>query len=472
MKKRTTTALLILIMSGFLTAFADVRLPAIIGSHMVLQQNSIVKLWGWCDPSEKISISTDWDSTTFNTTGESIGKWMIQIKTAAAGGPYKLMIKGSNTIILEDVMIGEVWGCSGQSNMEMSYSPDMKKYTSDVENAINKNIRFFHIPRLSADYPQDDTKAKWVVCNPEDMKRFSLAGYFFGDKVQRTLNVPVGLINASWGGTPAETWTPKDTIESMPVLKGIADQLKSVPWGPVKAGAAYNAMIYPITNFTIAGILWYQGEANVGNASTYNLLFTTMINSWRKAWQKDFPFYFVQIAPFAGYGNNISSALLREAQTKALSIPNTGMIVISDLVTDTNDIHPTNKKDVGLRLANSVLAEVYGKKEIAWKSPMYKNMQTEKGGKIRVYFDNAEEGLISKGGAPSEFYIAGEDRKFVPATAKIERNSIVVWNKNIPAPAAVRLGFTSAAIPNLFNKDGLPVNIFRTDDWDDINTRQ
>ena len=228
-------------------------------------------------------------------------------------------------------------------------------------------------------------------------------------------------------------------------------------------------MIYPITNYSIAGVIWYQGEANVGNSINLQSLFTTMINSWRKAWQKDLPFYFVQIAPFAGYGNNISSALLREAQTKTLSTPNTGMVVIHDLVTDTNDIHPKNKKDVGLRLANSVLAEVYGKKEIVYKSPMYKNMQIEKG-KIRIYFDNAEKGLISKDGAPSEFYIAGEDKKFVPATAKIEGNSVVVWNKNIHMPVAVRFGFTNSSIPNLFSKEGLPVNIFRTDDWDDVNT--
>ena len=229
----------------------------------------------------------------------------------------------------------------------MNYNWGIKQYTADAENATNKSIRFFHIPRLSAEYPQDDTKAQWVVCNPEDMKKFSLAGYFFGQKLQEVLSVPVGLIEASWGGTPAEVWTPKDAIDNNTILKEAADKLTPTPWGPIRVAATYNAMIYPITNFTIAGVIWYQGEANVGEASTYHTLFSTMIKSWRKAWQKDFPFYFVQIAPFAGYGNNISGALLQEAQNKTTALPKTGVVVINDLVSDVKDIHPKDKKEVG-----------------------------------------------------------------------------------------------------------------------------
>ncbi|MEP6595893.1 MAG: sialate O-acetylesterase [Ginsengibacter sp.] len=301
-------------------------------------------------------------------------------------------------------------------------------------------------------------------------KSFSLAGYFFGEKLQQ-LNEPIGLINASWGGIRAEAWTPKDTIENHPILKEAADHLKPVPCGQINAGAIYKAMIYPITNFSIAGVIWYQGEANVGNALTYGHLLSAMINSWRKVWQKNLPFYFVQIAPFAGYGKNISSALLREGQAQALSTPNTGMILIDDLVSDINDIHPKNKKDVGLRLANYALAETYGKKVLVHKSLMYRNMKIEKN-KIRIYFDNAENGLISKGGAPDEFYIAGDDKKFMPASTKIEGNTVVVWNKKLKSPVAVRFGFTNSAMPDLFSKEGLPVNIFRTDDWNEINTIQ
>ena len=353
--------------------------------------------------------------------------------------------------------------------MEMSYSWGIKEYTADAENANNKSIRFFHIPRLTADYPQDDAKGNWVVCNPEDMKQFSLAGYFFGEKLQEVLSVPIGLIEANWGGTPAEVWTPKELIENNPVLKKAADSLKISNWWPVNIGATFNAMIHPITNYTIAGVIWYQGESNVDAALSYNTLFTTMIESWRNAWHKNFPFYFVQIAPFAGYGNNISGALLKEAQTKTLSLQNTGMVVIDDLVTDINDIHPKNKKDVGYRLANLALSETYNKKDIAYKFPMYKNMQVEKG-KIRINFINADKGFISKGDTIKEFYIAGADKIFMSATAKIEGNSIVVWNKNIKTPLAVRFCFTNSSIPNLFSKEGLPVNIFRTDDWDDVKT--
>ena len=461
--------LMILITPVFLYVRADVRLPAVLGSHMVLQQNSDEKIWGWCDPSEKIKINSSWDTISYNTIGTSDGKWILSIKTPSAGGPYTLTINGSNKIVLEDILVGEVWDCSGQSNMEMSYNSGVQEYTADAENANNKSIRLFHIPRLSAEYPQDDTKAQWVVCNPEDMKYFSLAGYFFGQKLQEVLSVPVGLIEASWGGTPAEAWTPRHAIDSNAVLKEAADKLAPIPWGPIRGGATYNAMIYPVTNFNIAGVIWYQGEANVEAASTYHLLFSTMISEWRKAWQNDFPFYFVQIAPFEGYGNNISGSLLQEAQTKTLDVPKTGMVVINDLVPDVNDIHPKNKKDVGIRLANYALAEVYGKKTAAYKSPMYKSMKIEKG-RIRIYFDNADNGLVSRNGPPTEFYIAGEDKIFMAATAKVDGNSVVVWNKNIQNPVAVRFGFTNASMPNLFSKEGLPTNPFRSDNWDNVNT--
>ncbi len=457
-------AIFIFITASFTTQ-AQVRLPSIIGSHMVLQQNSRVKLWGWCNTGEKIKVSTDWDTTTYNTIGSGDAKWSIDMKTPAAGGPHKITISGSNTIVLDDVVMGEVWLCSGQSNMEMNVNWGLKQYDADVAQATNTSIRLFQIPRTTAEYPQEDVQGKWVVCNPEDMKSFSLAGYFFGKKLQQDLKVPVGLINASWGGTPAEVWTPKPVIENDPVLKKAASLLKPAPGWPITPGLTYNGMIYALTNYNIAGTIWYQGEANTSTASTYESLFTTMIGSWRKSWQKDFPFYYVEIAPFAGYGNtNISSALLREAQTKSLSYPNTGMVVVSDLVNDINDIHPLNKRDVGLRLANYALAQTYGKKDVVYKSPEYKSMKVEKG-KVRIYFENADNGLMSKNGAPIDFYIAGADKKFVPATAKIDGNTVIVWNKTIKDPVAVRFGFNNSDMPNLFSKEGLPVNIFRTDDW-------
>lgn len=230
-------------------------------------------------------------------------------------------------------------------------------------------------------------------------------------------------------------------------------------------GSIYNAMIYPVTRYAIAGAIWYQGEANVTAASTYSELLSTLISSWRRAWQKDFPFYYVQIAPYAGYGDNSSSAFLREAQTKALSTPKTGMIVITDLVDNIDDIHPKMKKEVGIRLANYALAETYGKKDIVYKSPLYRTMRIEKD-KVWLYFDNADKGLLSRGDTLSEFFIAGNDKNFVPARAKIEKNAVVVSSKAVKDPVAVRFAFRNGAKPNLFSKEGLPVNPFRTDNWD------
>jgi sialate O-acetylesterase len=447
-----------------ISLLANVRLPAVIGSHMVLQQRSQVTIWGWCDVDEKVRLKTTWDTTTYTATGSTSAKWEIKISTPAAGGPYQVTIEGSNKIILDDILIGEVWICSGQSNMEMSMTWGLP-YEDEAARATDKGIRFLNIPRTTADYPQDDVRAGWVVCNPEDMKKFSAVAYFFGKSLRENLNVPVGLIEAAWGGTPAEAWTPADAINSNAVVKEAATKLSPVPWGPVIAASIYNAMVFPVTKYSIAGAIWYQGEANVNGAATYSDLLSTLITSWRKSWQKDFPFYYVQIAPYAGYGDSSSSAFLREAQTKALATPKTGMVVITDLVDNINDIHPKMKKEVAGRLANYALSETYGKKDIVYKSPFYKGMKIEKD-KIRIYFDGAEKGLMIKGDTLREFFIAANDRNFVPAKAKVDGNSVVVWNKRIKDPVAVRFAFRNGAMPNLFNKEGLPVNPFRTDDWD------
>lgn len=451
------------------SAKADIKLPAIIGDHMVLQQNSNCKLWGWSNPSEKISINASWDNTPIIDSADGNGKWMVTIKTPKAGGPYTISFKGDNLITLNDVVTGEVWDCSGQSNMEMSDSWGNQLYGDEFAQANNQSIRFFHIPKLTAEYPQEDTKAHWVVCNPADAKKFSMAGYFFGKQLQQTLHVPVGLISANWGGTPAETWTPKDSVVSNPVLKEASDKLQTTAWWPNKPAYAFNAMIYPITNYNIAGVIWYQGESNVGTSATYNKLFTTMINSWRSLWKKDFPFYYVQIAPFEGYGKTNNGSILREQQTKTLSVPNTGMIVVSDIVADVKDIHPKDKKDVGLRLANLALTKTYGVTGLPYLYPMYKSMTVEKN-KVRIRFDNADNGLMAKGNTIHGFYIAGADKVFVPAQAKIDGNTVIVSDKTVKEPVAVRFGFVSASMPNLFSKEGLPVNLFRTDDWDDVAT--
>ncbi len=453
---------LLLVVNSLIIA-AAVRLPTILGSHMVLQQKSEVKLWGWCAPAEKIIIKTSWDTITYKTTGGSSAKWIQKIKTPVAGGPYTITINESTT--LEDVMIGETWVCSGQSNMEWSGDQGLKQCLDEMPNATNQKIRFFYVPKSTSEYPQENCAGSWKVCSPEEMKHFSAVGYFFGKKLQQELSVPIGLINSNWGGTAAEVWTPKDEVENDLELNQAAKKIGAVAWWPNLPGLAFNAMINPITNFEIAGVVWYQGESNSGTASTYKPLMTKMIGAWRKAWQKEFPFYFVQIAPFSGYGNQNVCALLREAQTNCLSIPKTGMAVIPDLVNDLTNIHPVNKIDVAARLANIALTEIYGKSGLNYKYPMYKGMKNEKD-KIRILFDNADNGLTAKGKTITEVYIAGDDRQFQPAMAKIDGNTLVVWNKSIKAPVAVRFGFSNAATPNLFSKEGLPVNLFRTDNWE------
>ena len=443
---------------------AEVRLPAIIGDHMVLQQNSKVKLWGWADPAEEVKVKASWDTTTYKVKASSGGRWILTINTPSSGGPYNISFKGwADQIVVNDILVGEVWVCSGQSNMEWSGSQQLPQSLEEAPKATNKSIRFFYIPKSTSEFPQDDVKAKWVVCSPDEMKKFSAIGYFFGKKINEVTGYPMGLISSNWGGTPAETWTPTEVVMSDRKLKDAAAQLKPMDWWPVGIGQAYNAMIYPIQNYSIAGTLWYQGESNVGTNATYESLFTKMIASWRKGWEKEFPFYFVQIAPY-NYGNdNINGALLREQQTRASSFPKTGMVIVSDLVDTVSDIHPRKKYEVAQRLANLALSETYGKTGIIWKSPSFKSMVIEKD-KIRISFNNAESGLLSKGTVLNSFYIAGSDGKYLPAQAKIEKNgTVLVWNKDIKEPRNVRFGFTNTDMPNLFSKEGLPVDLFRTD---------
>ena len=445
-------------------SFAKIFLPAVYSNHMVLQQHSTIKIWGWSDPAEKITIKPSWDTTTYFAKATSGAKWETVINTPKAGGTFTITVKGNNnSIVIEDVLVGEVWLASGQSNMEMNINWGMK-YDEEIKSAANSQIRFFYIPKNTSVFPLEDVRAEWVVCSPETMKNFSTAAYFFGKKLNAQLNLPVGLISACWGGTPAEVWTPEDIVLNDKILKEAAAKLKPFDWWPSTPGYAYNAMIAPLTNFKIAGTIWYQGESNTETAATYTQLFTTMISTWRKKWNTDFPFYFVQIAPYS-YGNNNICALLREAQTKSTSLAKTGMVVTSDLVDNINDIHPKLKKEVGERLANYALADNYSKTNIAFKSPAYKSMQAEKN-RIRINFSDAYKGLMIKEKTATDFFIAGADKNFLPAMVKLEGNTVVVFNKDIKEPVAVRFGFTNTAMPNLFSADGLPVNLFRTDDWE------
>jgi sialate O-acetylesterase len=348
--------------------------------------------------------------------------------------------------------------------MEWSAAKKIMNAEEEVKNANYPNIRFFQVNKAGSNYRQDNCDAKWEVCTPSTMMHFSAVAYFFARHLQQNMDVPVGLINASWGGTPAEVWVKNEMVETDPIMSTSAQKLRRFDWWPKEPGSVYNAMIAPLVPFRIAGALWYQGEGNVDNSESYAKLFRTLIESWRTDFGTEFPFYYVQIAPY-NYGVKSHSTLIREAQAQCQEIPGAGMVVVSDLVDNIRDIHPLNKQDVGKRLANMALSENYKVPGLIYKFPQYKMSALEKG-KIRIQFINSEEGLILKGGdKPLTFEVAGEDKNFVPAVAKIEGNTIVVWAKSIKSPVAVRYSFKNDAIGNVFSKEGLPLAPFRTDKW-------
>lgn len=442
---------------------ANVSLPAIFGDHMVLQQNAEAAIWGWAKPGEKVTIVCSWDGKEIEAKPDNRARWSAVLSTPAAGGPYSIAIKGYNAIELNDVMIGEVWFCSGQSNMEWTPRAGIDNAEEEIKNANYPNIRLFTVEHRTADSPQLDIRGEWKVCSPETMIDFGAIAYFFGRDLNGALNVPVGLINSSWGGTPAEVWTTAETILNDEGFTKAATKMNLTPWWPIGPGQAFNAMTAPIIPFRIAGALWYQGEANVVDPQNYERLLPALIQNWRNEWGYDFPFYYVQIAPFK-YGKKYEGALLRDAQRKAMKTPNTGMVVVDD-IGNINDIHPRNKQDVGKRLANWALNRNYGKTSLPVSGPLYKEMKVEKN-RVRIFFDYAESGLITKGKVPTHFEIAGEDGIFIPATAKIDGSTVVVQGKGIKNPVAVRFAWDNIAEHNLFNKEGLPASTFRTDDWD------
>ncbi|GAA4438674.1 sialate O-acetylesterase [Pontibacter saemangeumensis] len=457
--KKSLVFFLVAITLSLSNAWA-VSVPSIFGSHMVLQQNAEVTVWGSAKPGEEVTVTGSWDNKPVTTKGSNLAKWSVKLNTPAAGGPYTVTIKGHNTITLEDVLTGEVWLCSGQSNMEWSAAAGIDHAEQEVPKATYPEIRFFSVGHQTADGPQLDVQGEWVVCTPETMKHFSAIGYFFGRELYQALDVPVGLINSSWGGTPAEVWVSPETVDKDPVLQKAAAAQKEVPYGPVQPGKAYNAMIAPLTPYKIAGALWYQGESNTNAPEAYATMLPALINNWRSDWGYEFPFYYVQIAPYKDYGPQ-AGAVLRDAQRRSLRVPNTGMVVVSD-IGDNDDIHPRNKLDVGKRLANLALNKAYGKTDRPASGPLFREMKVE-GRKVRLYFDYAESGLVSKSKELPNFEVAGEDGKFVKADAKIDGSTVVVQAKSVKKPVAVRYEWSNTVTPGLFNKAGLPASTFRTE---------
>lgn len=442
---------------------ARISLPSVFADHMVLQQKSEVPIWGWGTASSTIKVTGSWaPQDTVSVVVGSDGNWKTTLKTAPAGGPYILSVLGDGEKVFQDVMLGEVWLCSGQSNMEWTPTLNIANRDAEVAAANHPDIRFFHVPKQGADTPQNNCEATWAACTPDVMKNTSAVAYFYGRSLQEALHVPVGLIVSAWGGTPAEVWVPEEAIMSNETIrKAIPD--KTYPWWPVQPGVLYNQMIHPVAPYTLAGAIWYQGESNQDHASTYGILLKMMIENWRKSFGKDFPFYLVQIAPHTYNAKDNGPARVREAEEwVARTVPGTGMVVISDLVDDVKNIHPLDKQNVGLRLSNMALGKTYGKLTSGFESPMFESIAIEKD-KAIVKFSNLEKGLVCKEKQIKGVQIAGADGRFVEAKARIKGMDLIVSSPEVKVPVAVRYCFDDATIGNLFNGDGLPVAPFRTD---------
>lgn len=504
--KRTIITLLFIFLSSY-PALSDVAMTSVFGDNMVLQREINIPVWGTADPGERITVSID-DNEAKTTAGND-GHWLVKLDIMSAGGPFKMTVKGKNSITFTNVMVGEVWVCSGQSNMQWPIK-NQKNVENDVASANYPNIRFFTVDRVTKQTPQYEFSGKkpmWTVCTPETVVPFSAVAYFFGRQMHRELGIPVGLIHSSWGGSPAESWTTRESLvtdpELDPILVRWIDIIEKYPyakqqydkelaeWNKAKAegkqvssmprpplgpehfhypSCLYNAMISPLLPYGIGGVIWYQGESNAGRAFQYRKLFPTMIRDWRMAWkQGDFPFLFVQLANFrqtVPEPGDSDWAELREAQLMTLSLPNTAMAVAID-IGEADNIHPQNKQEVGRRLALGAYKVAFNM-DIVHSGPLYHSMYVGNG-KIHLRFTETGSGLIAKGGNPLKgFAIAGKNRDFVWADAKIEGNEVVVWSDEVPDPVAVRYAWANNPVCNLYNREGLPASPFRTDSWPGI----
>jgi sialate O-acetylesterase len=510
---------------------AEIKLHPLFTDGMVLQRGVDCPIWGTADPGERVVFQMTRDNRPIQSAPKPAGpdgKWELSIPKGLLnpGGPIELRIQGKNTIVLKDVYVGDVWICSGQSNMEWPVRATHKAEET-IKNAKNPKIRLFTVPKNTSDKHLTGFKVqpskqpeKWEECNPDMVKRFSAVGYFFGRDLQKALDVPIGLIHTSWGGTLAEAWTTRAALENDPELKGMIEQYdKNKPMAQANYEKAlkkyeadlakhkeavakakeegkeppqpprrpvppdsnpnlpcvlYNAMIHPLQPYAIKGAIWYQGESNAGRAYQYRTLFPAMIESWRATWkQGDFPFLFVQLAPYmqiVSEPKESAWAELREAQLlTSLHCKNTGMAVITD-VGDPRDIHPKKKEPVGARLALAARAITYGEK-IEYSGPLYDKMEV-KDGKAILHFKHVGKGLEAKDGPLQGFTIAGSDHKFYNAKAEIQGDTVLVSCDKVAEPVAVRYGWANCPVVNLWNKDGLPASPFRTDDFPGVTAQK
>lgn len=455
---------------------AMIRLPALVGDGMVLQQNSNASLWGWAKQGALVTVKGSWNKKSYTTRADARGKWMMKVATPAAGGPYQLTISDGQPLHIKDILIGEVWLCSGQSNMEMP----MKGFRDQpilgsndaIFNANNNQLRIYTVPRAVERNTKDTSKSSpWKTSTAENISNFSATAYYFGRILQAQLKVPVGLINASYGGSPAEAFMSEDALKNFPEISIPADT-GSEKLTNKFATVLYNGMIHPIIGYTIRGCIWYQGETNYDRPDQYEKLFPAMVQSWRSEWaQGNFPFYFAQIAPYTYGGftsatpnSKLNSAYLRDAQRKAAAaIPACGMVVLMDKGEE-KSIHPADKETVGKRFAYLALADTYGMKGFAYQSPAYDSLMVA-GNVATIRFKHAPTGLTSFGKPLTQFEIAGADKTFYPAQAVISRGMVQLSSPMVAKPVAVRYAFKDFIVGELFGVDGYPVSSFRTDDW-------
>jgi sialate O-acetylesterase len=470
---------LIILIATFnlLSIRAEVKLPAIVSSNMVLQRNTSIMLWGWADAKEKITINASWLNEELNIEADKEGNWTVEVQTTNSKAPQTIkIISNESDILLENILFGEVWLCSGQSNMGQSVRGNIGQPTFGSVMAIakstNPNLRLFTVEKFGSKTPLQHIEkyTSWQQASPDNVPTFSAVAYFFGQQLQEILDVPVGLIHTSWGGSTIQAWMSKDVMEDYKKINlDNVDITKNTNYLPT---ALFNAMINPLTKYTIKGALWYQGESNRKGSENYKKLFPAMVKDWRERWGiGNFPFYYVQLAPFTYKDNNAfqttdNSAFMREAQLQCLDlIPNSGIAITMD-IGEADYIHPPKKKEVSDRLLFNALHQTYGYKTVDFAAPIF-NSQEIKGGGIFLKFKNAERGLYSYDKLEG-FEIAGKDKIFYPANAKIvNRKAVFVISDAVPNPVAVRYAWRNWVVGTLYDANLLPASSFRTDKWKD-----
>ena len=474
MKNKCMLVAALLLLSG--TISAKVVLPPMFSDNMVLQQQADAPIWGEAKPMKAVKVTTSWDGKTYETLADKEGRWKLSVRTPEAGGPYELTLTDGQKLVLKNVMIGEVWICSGQSNMEMPVQGFDRQPVNNIQDILIKAkkevpIRFCNIPRITAKTPQSDCETRWEEHTPEGVARASATAYFFAKYLNEVLDVPIGLIISNWGGSKVEPWMSIEALTPFKDEVDISHLTNDKPVGPkqVLPGVLYNAMISPVINYTIKGMIWYQGESNRGQEELYGRLMPAFVKDLRQKWGLgDFPFYYVQIAPFQYDGvDKTSSAKLREVQLRNMNeIPNSGMAVTLDIGEKTK-IHPAEKEKVGNRLAYWALAKTYNKNNFGYSGPIYKSIEI-KGNKIYVNFSNAPKGVAPLETELPDFEIAGEDKIFYPAKAVIEAKSgrLGVSSPQVPNPVAVRYAYKNFVVGSLFDVYGLPASSFRSDNWE------